>query len=198
MELHAPHALAFRSKSRILNLFGWSYCRKSFGQSRYCVAVAHPHLWIFGYSFEQRILCVVGRKVCAAVLARCSRFYLSAMSICYVLCSITNAQYRITPAQFAQIDLKSLGVVHAIRRTAQNDSYYWIISFRKLVIGKYFAESVKFTHSAPYQLGCLWPKIKNNYFLLHCFPFVLCAKLAKTAETTPGRPAIKQYIKFQK
>ena len=166
VELHAPQPLALSLIGGVDDLFGRGDGAEALGEGGDGVAVAHPYLRVVGKALEERVLMVEGAKVRPPVLAALGTFHASAVSVRHVLCAVADAEDRQASANAAKIHLESLGVVHAVRRTGENDTDDGVIIVRKLVVGQDFAEGVQFAHAAAYELRGLRTEIEDNDFLL--------------------------------
>ena len=166
VELHAPQLLAFSLIGGVDDLFCRGDGAEALGEGGDGVAVAHPYLRVVGKALEERVLMVEGAKVRPPVLAALGAFHASAVSVRHVLCAVADAENGEASANAAKIYLESLGVVHAVRRTGENDTDDGVIIVRKLVVGQDFAEGVEFAHAAAYELRGLRTEIEDNDFLL--------------------------------
>ena len=83
----------------------------------------------------------------AAILTRVGLLYLTTQSMGDELGSVADAKHGQTTYELAQVNLKSLGGVHRIGRTAQDDTDDRGV-LGELVVRQYLAEGVELTHTA--------------------------------------------------
>ena len=142
-------------------------------QSRYRVAVAHPHLRVFLKALEQRIFSVKLHKMRPSVLACVGLFNLSASLRGYELRPIAYSEHGKLAYKLAQVGLERLRVVHGIRRTAKDYADNARRVLRKLVVRQDFTKRVKLAHAAADELRCLRTEVENDDFLHRIFLLVI-------------------------
>ena len=84
----------------------------------------------------------------AAILTRVGLLYLTTQSMGDELGSVADAKHGQTTYELAQVNLESLGVVHRIGRTAQDDTDDRGVVLGELVVRQYLAEGVELTYTA--------------------------------------------------
>ena len=135
--------------------------------------MAHPHLCIFAYSFEQHIILTERSQMRTPIFTRTGRLYFPTVSIRHKLCAIANSQYRIFTTNLTQIYFESIFIVNRERTSGENNPFNSRVFFRKFVIRNNFAIRVQFAYATTNQLCCLRTEIKNYYFLLHINGWIL-------------------------
>ena len=152
VELHGPEGQLLAGVRGELHVGRRRYGAAVGWNCRDGVAVAHPYLRVFLEALEQRVLGVELRKVGAPVLAGVRLFHLSAALGGYELCPVTYSEDGELAYKLAQVDLKRLRVVNGVRRTAEDYADDTLRILRKLVVRQDFADRVKLTHTAAYEL----------------------------------------------
>ena len=81
------------------------------------------------------------------------------------LCSVADAQHGETTDELAQVNLESLGVVDAVRRSAEDDTNHIGVVLRELVVRQNLAKGVELTDTTADELRGLRTEIENNNLL---------------------------------
>ncbi len=129
--------------------------------------MAHPHLCIFAYSFEQHIILTERSQMRTPIFTRTGRLYFPTVSIRHKLCAIANSQYRIFTTNLTQIYFESIFIINRKRASGKDNSFDCCIFFRKFVIRNNFAIRVQLAYTTSNKLRSLRTEIKNYYFFLH-------------------------------
>ena len=116
---------------------------------------------------QEGILIVKLFKMLPAILARTGWLYLAAVGVGDELRPVADAEDRIFPTDFAEVDLERFFIVDREWTSRKYHSYHRRVIVRKFVVGKNLAIRVQFAHPSPYELGCLRAEVEDYDFLLH-------------------------------
>ena len=167
VELYRPHGTGITGIGGILHIGRAGYDVAVSGQGSNGVAMAHPHLGILFKALEERIGIVERPQMGTAILSGIGLLHLTAQGVCHKLSAIANAQHGQLAQELPQVYLESLGIMHGVRRAAQDDSYHRGVVLGELVVRKNLAERIQLAHSATYELRGLRTEIENDNLLLH-------------------------------